>query len=74
MKDGHPKFFVAALENVDSYGDATAENLNKSIKHALTEQLKLPDNKYTTALVSATADGASVNTGIYNGLLVRLQK
>ena len=32
VKSGHPKFFVAALENVDSYGDATAENLHKSIR------------------------------------------
>ncbi|XP_033632523.1 zinc finger protein 862-like [Asterias rubens] len=74
VKDGHPKFFVAALENVDSYGDATAGNLHKSIKHALTEKVKLPADKYTKALVSATADGASVNTGVYNGLLVRLQR
>ena len=74
VKSWHTKFFVAALENVDSYGDATAENFHKSIKHPLTEKVKLPDEKFMKAMVSATADGASVNTGVYNGLLVRLLK
>ncbi|XP_038063160.1 zinc finger protein 862-like [Patiria miniata] len=74
VKAGHSVFYVAALENIDSYGDANAENLHKSLDNALENKLKIPHDKYTKALVSATADGASVNTGIYNGLLVRFQK
>lgn len=63
VKDGEPVYFVVALEDIDSYGDATAEHLHKSMDHALQEMVKLPLEHYTKALVSATADGASVNTG-----------
>lgn len=63
VKDGRPVYFVVALEDIDSFGDATAENLHKSIDHAFQQNLKIANVKYTKALVSATADGASVNTG-----------
>ncbi|KAJ8018578.1 hypothetical protein HOLleu_43348 [Holothuria leucospilota] len=74
IKAGQPVYFVAALEDIDEYGDANAENLHRSINNAFQNKLKIGMAQYTNALVSATADGASVNTGIYNGLLVRMRK
>lgn len=63
VKAGHPVYFTAALEDIDAFGDANAENLFKSINDAIETKLEIPHGHYTTALVSATADGASVNTG-----------
>ncbi|XP_071954409.1 uncharacterized protein [Antedon mediterranea] len=73
VKCGRSVFFIAALEDIDRIGDANAENLHTSIDHALQESVKIPKDHYTSRLVAATADGAAVNTGIYNGLLVRLE-
>lgn len=63
IKAGQPVYFVAALEDIDEYGDANAENLHRSINNAFQNKLKIGMAQYTNALVSATADGASVNTG-----------
>ena len=63
VRSGRAMYFVVALEDIDSYGDATAENLLKSIDNAFQCKLNIPLAKYTASLVSATADGASVNTG-----------
>ena len=73
VKNGAPAYFVASLQNVDDYGDASAINLKKCIDDTFKNVLKMSEERYTKLLVSATADGASVNTGQYNGLLVRLQ-
>jgi hypothetical protein len=59
------------LQNIDEYGDA--ENLKKSIDDVFKNQVCLPQENYTKCLSSATADGASVNTGIYSGLLTRMK-
>lgn len=71
-KEGAPVYFLASLQNVDDYGDATALNLKTCIDQTFTN-LELSEEKYTKLMVSATADGASVNTGAYHGLLVRLE-
>lgn len=74
VKNGKPAYFVAGLGNVDDYGDATASNLKMCIDDTFKNSLSIPEEKYTKLVVCATADGASVNTGIYNGLLTRLEK
>ena len=61
--EGSPVFLVAGLEDIDSYGDATAENLHRSIKNTVVDRLKLSPDKYKNGIISATSDGASVNTG-----------
>ena len=72
-KSGIPTYFMAALQNIDDYGDATANNLKRSIDNTFRELVKVPDIIYNKLLVAATSDGASVNTGSYNGLLVQMQ-
>ena len=73
LKDGSPTYFCVALQDMDEYGDTTAENLKLSIDDAFKKKIKITDDVYKSSLVCATADGASVNTGVYNGLLTRLQ-
>ena len=73
VRDGCVVTLVAALQDVDEYGDATAENLKRAIDDVFQKKVPLPQDRYTTGMVCATADGASVNTGIYNGLLVRFK-
>lgn len=63
VRDGVPVYFVASLQDIDSYGDATAENLFKSINNTFEDKVKITPDSYTNFLVSATADGAAVNTG-----------
>ena len=61
VKGGLPVLFCCALEDVNTYGYATAENRRN--------HLKIEPEKYMTGLVAMTADGASVNFGIKTGLL-----
>ncbi|ELT90404.1 hypothetical protein CAPTEDRAFT_202281 [Capitella teleta] len=60
MKDGSPIYVACALEDIDSY-----EGINPF-------SLLIPDDQYINCLVSATADGASVNFGKHNGVLTQL--
>ncbi|KAL5016137.1 hypothetical protein ScPMuIL_005726 [Solemya velum] len=75
VREGIPVFLCAALQNIDTFGDADANNLKLSIDGAFgnVEKVTIAGDKYTNLLVSATADGASVNTGIYNGLSAKLR-
>ena len=75
-----------ALQDIDTYGDATAEHLKSAIDDSFMKStvdgntdcekvhVNMPSEDYSKKLISATADGAAVNTGIYNGLLTRLEK
>ena len=68
LKSGTPLFYCAALQDIDDFGDANAE-----IDDCFTKKLCISKEQYTKDLVSATSDGASVNTGVYNGLLTQLR-
>lgn len=74
LKSGLPVFYCVSLQNIDNYGDANAENLKRSIDNTFqsNQQVVIPHEAYKNKLVSMTADGASVNMGAYNGLLVRM--
>ena len=74
VRNGDSTFFCVALQDIDKYGDATAEHLKLSIDDVFHEKITLTEAKYERLLICATADGASVNTGQYNGLLARLQQ
>ena len=73
VKDGVPTYFVVALVDMDVYGDATAQNLKRAIDDVFRVKVPIEADRYTKLQVSATADGASVNTGIYNGLLTKMK-
>lgn len=74
IRSGVPVYYGVALEDISEYGDPTADNLKLSIDHTFKDKLHIDDEHYTTLMVSATSDGASVNTGKYNGLLVQLER
>ncbi|MEE4248587.1 MAG: hypothetical protein V2I33_24680, partial [Kangiellaceae bacterium] len=54
--------------------NATSDNLKKAIDDLFIKQLQVTKGVYQHQLISATSDGASVNTGCKNGLLTQLQK
>jgi hypothetical protein len=74
IKDGNPVFFCVALENIDDYGDATSDNLKKSVENALIEKLKMTKEAMVHKMVSAVADEASVNMGHKTGMLTQLKE
>ena len=74
LRDTIPTYLCVSLQNIDDYGDANAENLKKSLDNAILEKIKMSQPEYQNKMISVTADGASVNTGIYSGLMTRLQK
>ena len=52
---------------------AKAQSIKKAIDHDFLTKIDLDISKYGTCLVSASADGASVNMGIYRGALTQLK-
>ncbi|XP_041464249.1 uncharacterized protein LOC121415170 [Lytechinus variegatus] len=69
-----PCYYVIGLQDIDEYGNPSAANLKKSIDSAFKDTLKLEKEQYINVMVGATSDGASVNTGLYNGLLTQFKK
>ena len=74
VRSGESTFYCIGLQDIDSYGDATSDNLKLSIDHAFLEMLNLPPLMYQKKMISAISDGASVNTGSKNGLFVQLKQ
>ena len=72
---GIPVYYCVALQDVDEYGDANADNLESCIQFddCFLEKLHITRETYTKIMVSCTSDGAAVNTGIYNGLLTQMK-
>ncbi|XP_065654267.1 uncharacterized protein LOC136080862 [Hydra vulgaris] len=74
--EGTPACFVVSLLDMNSLGGMSANTIKKAIDSIFIETCSVPltalANKYK--LVSATADGACVNFGIYNGVLTQLKK
>lgn len=75
VKDGVTVNLCVALQNIDVFGDANADNLKACIDKVFKDEghIQISDEKYNKLLVSVTADGASVNTGVYNGLLTQMK-
>lgn len=70
---GKPTYLVANLLNMSDYGGTGAEALKSGIDHIFSKDGTVPCSNYTTKMVGATSDGASVNTGHKGGLMVKLQ-
>ena len=73
VRDGVPIFYCVALEHIDSYGNANADNIMRAIHNTFKQQLMLSEETFKYQLVSATSDGASVNTGCNNGVIKQLK-
>lgn len=58
--NGTGTYYNLALQNIDSFGDANAAVLKTAFDDVFKNKIKM----------YATADGASVNFGKYNGLMV----
>ena len=69
VRGGKPIYYCTGLADVTEYGDANAEILKQCVDARFLQKLNVPRDKYTVLMVSSASDGASVNTGIYNGLL-----
>ncbi|XP_050392676.1 uncharacterized protein LOC126811174 [Patella vulgata] len=75
VRDGKPIFACAALQDIDDYGDADASNIKQAIDDAFAySKLNIGRDEYVKKLISFTSDGASVNTGIHNGLLTKMRQ
>ncbi|XP_033100488.1 uncharacterized protein LOC117103939 [Anneissia japonica] len=73
-RKGIAVYYTIALQDIDDFVNANADNLKRSIDLALNSKLKLPQERYINTMVSATSDGASVNTGVYSGLLTQMKR
>jgi hypothetical protein len=74
VDEGLPKYYVVGLIDMDNYGNANSDNLKKAIDNLFLVQLNLPEDAFIHQMISATSDGASVNTGCNNGLFIQLQQ
>ena len=72
-RDGYPVNYMAALQNIDDYGDANATNLKQSVDDACQKKMTLTDETFKNSLVAMTADGVYVNMGMCSGVLVQIQ-
>ena len=52
-----------------NFGGADANSLKSALDSVFQKDGNVPLNDYNTKLISATADGANVNLGVYNGAL-----
>ena len=75
-REGTPACFVVSLLDMNSLGGMGANTIKKAIDSIFIETGSVPltASGYKYKLVSATADGACVNFGIYNGVLTQLKK
>ena len=74
-RNGIPCYLIVSLLEMSRYGGVDADSIKKGIDSIFDEKngvIKLQAKAYATKMVSATTDGASVNTGIYNGVLKQL--
>ena len=73
-RNGIPCYLVLSLLEMSTYGGVDADSIKKGIDSIFSEEGVVPmsPEEYKVKMVSATADGASVNTGIYTGVLTQL--
>ena len=73
-RGGLPCYFVTSLVEMADHGGTDADSIKKGIDYAFKTEMGLPEHVYEKHVVSATSDGASVNTGIYKGVLTQLKE
>ena len=73
-RNGMPCYLVLSLLEMSAYGGVDAKSIKKGIDSVFSEEGVVPmsPKEYEVKTVSATADAASVNTGIYTGVLTQL--
>ena len=74
VHQGKPVCLAIGLGDVDRYGNADADNLHKCLRDLFTDAsgLALERDDFYNGMVSAVADGASVNFGSINGVLAQI--
>ena len=77
-KAGLPVYFVVSLLEMAEFGGGNADSLKTAIDSVFEKQgdhsTPIPLADYHTKMVSATADGANVNLGKYNGALTLMAR
>ena len=75
-RNGIPVYIVASLLEMEKFGGGNANAIVKGINSLFNESgpYRMSPEDYEGKLVSSTADGASVNTGKYNGVLTQLKR
>lgn len=76
-RNGIPCYLIVSLLEMSEYGGVDANSIKMGIDSIFNEEngvFKLSEDDYKNKLVSATTDGASVNTGAYNGILTQLSQ
>ena len=82
-RNGIPVYFVVSLLEMADLGGTNADSIKAAIdgifqkageddEHAVNGPVPLSD--YRTKVVSATADGANVNMGVYSGVLTQMKR
>ena len=71
---GLPCYFVTSLIEMANFGGTDADSIKKGIDNVYLNELNLPSGTYEKKVISVTSDGASVNTGIYRGVLTQLKR
>lgn len=74
-RNGIPCYLTVSLLEMSEYGSVDTNSIKMGIDSVFNEEngvIKLSEDYYKNELASATTDGASVNTGAYNGILTQL--
>ena len=77
VREGIPIYVVVSLLEMWERGGTDADSIKEAIDSVFDDEdgnIPMDGQKYHDKLVSATADGANVNIGIYNGVLTQLQR
>ena len=75
-RNGIPVYIVASLLEMEKFGGGNADAIVNGINSLFAESAPyaMSPEQYQGKLISCTADGASVNTGRYNGVLTQLKR
>lgn len=77
VRNGAPLYLLVDLLNMSEYGGTDANSIKEAIDSIFDEtngSIKLTEEEYRRKIISATADGASVNMGAYRGVLTQLEE
>ena len=72
-RGGLPCYFLILLAEMSDFEGTDAESIKKGIDHSFLKEIGISESSFLNCLVGATADGASVNTGKYRGVLTQLK-
>ena len=77
QRNGHPEYLVISLMEMSRFGGATANAIIDGINSIFQDKKSkfyMSSDEFQSKVVSATADGASVNFGQYSGVLSQLKE